>query len=236
MRERQRRASSLFGRCALLCLLRLTKCSGRRYLSENSSVGFAANRILLGALVFSCSGIPVGCDSRKPPSSPPRPANNSESKTETVVRFRTVDAGELQSILDQHKGQAVLVDFWATWCVPCVQGLPKTAELARRHADKGLTVITVSFDEKLDDETDETFRKRVSGPLATHAAQFTNLISRAGGGEEAMMAFDIDGGALPHYRVYGRDGKLLKKFASGDPDHVWEHADVKAAVVQALGN
>ena len=206
MRERQRRASSLFGRGALLCC------------------------------VFSCSSIPVGCSNQNPPGSPPRPTNGSESKTETVVRFRTVDAGELQSVLDEHKGKAVLVDFWATWCVPCVQGLPKTAELARRHADKGLAVITVSFDDKRDDETDEAFRKRVSVPLAAHAARFTSLISRPGGGEEAMTAFDIDGGALPHYRVYGRDGQLLKKFASGDPDHVWEHADVEAAVVQALRN
>ena len=206
MTERQRRASSRLGRCALL--------------------GFAV----------SCGVGPVGCDSQNPPGSPARRAGDSDSKAETAVKFRTVDAGELQSVLDQHKGQAVLVDFWATWCAPCVQGLPKTAELARRHADKGLAVITVSFDDKWDDETDEAFRKRVSVPLAAHAARFTSLISRPGGGEEAMTAFDIDGGALPHYRVYGRDGKLFKKFSSGDPDHVWEHADVEAAVVQALGN
>ncbi|MBX3357064.1 MAG: redoxin family protein [Phycisphaeraceae bacterium] len=41
-------------------------------------------------------------------------------------------------------GRVYLVDFWATWCVPCVQQIPHLTEVQRRHADQGLTVVGVS--------------------------------------------------------------------------------------------
>ena len=45
------------------------------------------------------------------------------------------------------RGKVVLVDFWATWCLPCMAQLPHTVELADRFRDRGLTVATVSLDE-----------------------------------------------------------------------------------------
>lgn len=42
------------------------------------------------------------------------------------------------------KGKTYLVEFWATWCGPCVAGMPHLTELQKKYADKGLTVIGVS--------------------------------------------------------------------------------------------
>lgn len=44
-------------------------------------------------------------------------------------------------------GRTVLLDFWATWCQPCVTDLPKLTRLHERHAEAGLTVVSVSIDE-----------------------------------------------------------------------------------------
>lgn len=44
------------------------------------------------------------------------------------------------------RGQHTLVNFWATWCAPCVIELPSLNELQKNYADKGLNVIAVSLD------------------------------------------------------------------------------------------
>ena len=45
------------------------------------------------------------------------------------------------------KGQVALIDFWATWCAPCVEAMPDLQKLHNRYAGKGFTVVGVSIDE-----------------------------------------------------------------------------------------
>ena len=45
--------------------------------------------------------------------------------------------------LDQLKGKVVLLDFWATWCGPCIAAIPHTNELQAKYKDKGLVIIGV---------------------------------------------------------------------------------------------
>ncbi len=50
--------------------------------------------------------------------------------------------------LEGLKGKVVLVDFWATWCVPCRAELPKLVELQKHHAEQGLVVLAINVDER----------------------------------------------------------------------------------------
>lgn len=52
--------------------------------------------------------------------------------------------------LDELRGQAVLLNFWATWCEPCRVEMPAFEALARRHRPDGLVVLTVNFRESAD--------------------------------------------------------------------------------------
>ncbi len=47
------------------------------------------------------------------------------------------------STLRELRGKVVVLDFWATWCGPCIASIPKANELARKYADQGLVVIGV---------------------------------------------------------------------------------------------
>lgn len=58
-------------------------------------------------------------------------------------RFQLVD-DERTMQLEDFRGDVVLINFWATWCAPCLQELPDLNELQTAYADAGLTVLTIS--------------------------------------------------------------------------------------------
>jgi len=53
--------------------------------------------------------------------------------------------------LDQYKGQVIYLDFWASWCGPCVKSFPYMNDLEKEFKSKGLQVIAVNLDENIDD-------------------------------------------------------------------------------------
>jgi len=49
--------------------------------------------------------------------------------------------------LVSYRGKVVLLDFWATWCVPCRAEIPHFIELQQKYGDRGLQIIGVSMDD-----------------------------------------------------------------------------------------
>jgi thiol-disulfide isomerase/thioredoxin len=148
--------------------------------------------------IFLLTGVMLlaaGC-ARKP--SPPA----------SEAALRTLDGPGLAATIAKHHGQVVLLDFWATWCGPCLELFPHTMELQRQFGDRGLSVITVSLD---DPDNAAAVRKF----LAQNTATAENFLSPYGVGPAAFKAFGIDDGALPHVHIYDRQGKLARTFQSG---------------------
>jgi cytochrome c biogenesis protein CcmG/thiol:disulfide interchange protein DsbE len=54
--------------------------------------------------------------------------------------------------LSSYRGKVVIVDFWATWCPPCLKGIPDLIELKKKYGKKGLEVIGVSVDTESKDK------------------------------------------------------------------------------------
>ena len=54
--------------------------------------------------------------------------------------------GQSKVTLSQFRGQVVVLNFWATWCPPCIEEMPSLVEMQRRLKAKGVTVVAVSVD------------------------------------------------------------------------------------------
>ncbi len=141
--------------------------------------------------------------------------------------IRVVDEREFAKVLKSHHGEVVLVDFWATWCFTCLELFPHTAELQKRFADRKFTVLSVSLDEPDEQEA-------VAKALRRGGAKFETFISRYGSADKSYEVFAIPGGALPHMKLFGRDGKLIATFDS-DSDTL-DIKQVDKAVEEAVGS
>jgi cytochrome c biogenesis protein CcmG, thiol:disulfide interchange protein DsbE len=58
----------------------------------------------------------------------------------------TVQDGDRKVTLSELRGKVVVLNFWATWCAPCVEEMPSLVQLQQRFKDKGITVVGVSVD------------------------------------------------------------------------------------------
>ena len=56
--------------------------------------------------------------------------------------------------LDEHRGDWIVVNFFATWCTGCIIEHPELVEFSERHADDGTSVVSVTFDDEAGDVTD----------------------------------------------------------------------------------
>ncbi len=65
-------------------------------------------------------------------------------KPSPPLKFKAIDGREVD--LEQLKGKVVLLDFWATWCPPCMEELPHVRDAYERYEKHGLVIIGVSFD------------------------------------------------------------------------------------------
>jgi thiol-disulfide isomerase/thioredoxin len=94
--------------------------------------------------------------------------------------------------LKDLRGNVVYVDFWASWCVPCRQSMPRLDELYRKYRDRGFRVVGVNKDVTQADALRFLHRVAVSFPLV------------ADGDDAAARAFDVK--AMPSGYLVDRKG------------------------------
>ncbi len=115
--------------------------------------------------------------------------------------FQLVSTQEPRDISD-YRGQVVLLNFWATWCAPCITELPELDELQSAYSDVGLVVVTVS-DESLDEillYQDLLPEETVSGFVDRSDLPESFLMELANG---RPVTYVIDGEGIIRERIRG---------------------------------
>ena len=105
--------------------------------------------------------------------------------------------GKPQS-LEMFKGHPVVVNFWASWCGPCVEEMPALAQLHRQYAKKGIQFIGLGVDSE---KNVKAFLQKVNVDYPVYVAGF--------GGADLARAFGNTAGGLPYTVVIDAKGTVL---------------------------
>jgi thiol-disulfide isomerase/thioredoxin len=122
-----------------------------------------------------------------------------------------------------HKGKIVLVDFWATWCVPCRAEMPQLVKLSETLRARGFDLVTVSADEP----GKETAALKV---LAENSVAGPFYWKKADDDDKFYNAIDTKwSGEIPAMFIYDRTGKRVRSFLGETPVK-----DIEAAIQKLL--
>lgn len=128
--------------------------------------------VLRGSLALALGFVLFSCDTRNVNEA----EGGSEASAVALGVTRVVTLEELQAALEQYRGRAVLLNFWATWCEPCVKELPDLAEVHEAFRNEGGIVVGVSYDLMVPGPTSESALKLVLEFAAGRELGFDNYV------------------------------------------------------------
>jgi len=125
--------------------------------------------------------------------------------TPMELKFTAVDGREVD--LAQLRGKVVLIDCWATWCVPCIKELPSIKAALAKWGDKGFVVVGISFDRLPD-------RAKLVKFIADEQLVWPHWFNEKGGPNPFGKQYNIR--SIPATFLLGKDGRLVTTETHGD--------------------
>ena len=148
-----------------------------------------------------------GCQIKRAPGSKLMPAQAvaakpKEPNTEGLVTL--LKPAEFNKLKADSQGKVLLINFWATWCAPCVAEFPEFVKIDQDFRSRGVRTVAISTDEKSDIES------AVIPFLKKQKAVFESYLSDA---DDPQMLIDVVdknwSGALPATFLFDKQGKLV---------------------------
>jgi len=125
-------------------------------------------------------------------------------------------AGDLD--LEKYAGKVVILDFWASWCVPCRRSFPWMNEMQEKYAEEGLIIIAVNVDREVEN---------AAAFLAEYPANFEIVYD-----PDAALAKEYKIQVMPSSFVIGRDGASIDRHSGFK---VKKQDEYEAVIRAALG-
>lgn len=124
----------------------------------------------------------------------------------------SVDVIDTTQLLELVKpgSAATVVNFWATWCPPCVEEMPELAKFYRDHANRGVKLVSVSVDHP------DTIADRVEPFVRQKALPFPVHILSERSPENVSKALGVEWtGAVPATFLFDGNGRLIQSWFEG---------------------
>lgn len=184
-------------------------------------------------ILLSLSALSIGCDT----AAPPRPIEGSTAAMQTASGPRPSPTPDEQAIasaqnieiekldgktfkLADYRGKVLVVDFWATYCPPCVKQMPQLAEMSKRYRDKGLAVVGLTSDDKADQSMVLEFIKKAG---VDYTIGYDNRwLSTA-----FLKGTEDETGAppIPQLFVLSREGRVIEHMIGDSPQRGIEYLE-----------
>jgi thiol-disulfide isomerase/thioredoxin len=151
-------------------------------------------------VLSSCACVALALSScEKPATSTPATPTDAAQSDSTLGKpaepFKTVNPDGETIDLKEHLGKnVIMLDFWATWCGPCLMAMPEVEEVAQKFTDRGLVFYAVNVGEDPDTVKEFLAQSQLDVPVAM---DFDGKIHGAFGDQ-----------GLPHTVVIGKDGRV----------------------------
>ena len=116
------------------------------------------------------------------------------------LEFKLKDVNGITVKLADVKGKVLVLNFWATWCVPCKAEIPDLVDLQARHAEHGLQLLGISVDDSA---------AQLKPFVATAKINYPVLQGR--GHNDLLDAYEIS--SLPVTIVIGRSGAVCHRYS-----------------------
>jgi len=131
----------------------------------------------------------------------------------------TIDSVPKKKTLADYRGQVVMLNVWATWCLPCRVEMPSIEALHKAYGPKGLKIVAVSIDDPGTEPAIRAFAKQ-------YGLTFEILHDAQG---KITEAYDISG--YPETFIVGKDGVIRKKLMQATD---WNTPEARALVDRLL--
>jgi thiol-disulfide isomerase/thioredoxin len=145
-------------------------------------------------------------------------AQRSSYKAAMASRVFADSSGNLHSlgdIIEQQKGKAVYLDFWATWCMPCLQSMPAAKSLAQNLKDLPISFVYIALD-------DNPVQWRAVIEKMGISASPTRFHYRAARREAEPVLAAFYAHAIPHYVIFDKSGRPVAPHATSPAEKATE--------------
>jgi thiol-disulfide isomerase/thioredoxin len=122
-----------------------------------------------------------------------------------------IDTQGYEKLVQQYRGKALVVTFWATWCEPCRDEYPMLNQLAKQYAPQGLKVVGVN----LDQDGDLILMRRFMARYKPVFPNYRKKPTEEGGSEESDFRQAVLpgwNGTMPASFFYAKDGRQVGSF------------------------
>jgi thiol-disulfide isomerase/thioredoxin len=144
----------------------------------------------------------IGCGGREKDDSSPSSTDPGGGQNASPLTLKEVTHADAMTVVEQSDASITVINFWATWCVPCVEEFPAFVKLDERLDDRGVDVMFIStdFPNQKDKVVDFLDEQGVAGPSYLKTGKTTPFVN--GFSEEWS-------GAVPATFIYDDNGTLL---------------------------
>lgn len=140
------------------------------------------------------------------------PSSGDELKALPAINLQDFDGKAISS--DRFKGDIIVLDFWATWCVPCIAEIPTLNRLQEKYGAKGVKVVGVTM------ASGEA--KEVKPFVGRNKMKYTVLM-----GDDDQV-YDLNVIAFPTTYLVTRDMKVFRRYIGAGPRKAAEiEADIQ---------
>jgi peroxiredoxin len=117
------------------------------------------------------------------------------------IKLANLDGGEFR--LAEHRGEVVVLDFWATWCSPCLKTMPLVDEIVREFPDQKVSLFAINMEEQ---------PAEIKSTLERHQLNVPVILDTDG---VAAARYSVT--SIPQTVVIDREGNIARLFIGGGP-------------------